>query len=86
MSAAGSTGAVQPLSYARGLAKAALAAGTRIHGESPATRLARKGTRWTVTTAGGAEVEADRVVLCTDGYTGELWPGLRRSVIAPNSF
>ena len=27
-----------------------------------------------------------RVVLATNGYTGDLWPGLRRSIIAPNSF
>src|SRR5579859_6747539 len=43
-------GAIQPLSYARGLAKAALAAGARIHGETPARRLQRTGARWTVET------------------------------------
>jgi glycine/D-amino acid oxidase-like deaminating enzyme len=79
-------GAIQPLSYARGLAKAALAAGARIHGETPATRLARASARWTVETGRGNTVTADRVVICTNGYTGELWPQLRRTAIAINSY
>lgn len=79
-------GAVQPLAYARGLAKAAAKAGVRIHGDSPVTRLAREGGRWRVAVSGGATVEAERVVLCTGGYTGDLIPKLRQTVIAPNSF
>jgi glycine/D-amino acid oxidase-like deaminating enzyme len=79
-------GAIQPLSYARGLAKAALDAGARIHGETPATRLVRAGARWSVQTGRGATVTADRVVICTNGYTGELWPKLRQTAIAINSY
>jgi glycine/D-amino acid oxidase-like deaminating enzyme len=79
-------GAIQPLSYARGLAKAALDAGARIHGETPATRLVRAGARWSVQTGQGATVTADRVVICTNGYTGELWPQLRQTAIAVNSY
>ena len=29
---------------------------------------------------------ADRVVLATNGYTGDLWPQLRQTIIAANSF
>jgi glycine/D-amino acid oxidase-like deaminating enzyme len=79
-------GAVQPLAFARGLAKAALAAGVAIHGQTPATRLERQDGRWVVTTRGGARVVADRVVLCTNAYASELWRGLRQTVIAPNSY
>jgi glycine/D-amino acid oxidase-like deaminating enzyme len=79
-------GAVQPLAFARGLAKAALAAGAAIHGETAATGLTRHDGRWTVQTRGGTRVTADRVAICTNGYTGDLWPGLRRTVIAPNSY
>jgi glycine/D-amino acid oxidase-like deaminating enzyme len=82
----GRGGAVQPLSYARGLAKAALAAGVRIHGETPVTQLVRAGARWSVETERGTTVTADRVVICTNGYTGDLWPQLRRTVIALNSY
>jgi glycine/D-amino acid oxidase-like deaminating enzyme len=50
------------------------------------TKLAREGGRWRVETAGGAAVSAERVVIATNGYTDGLWPGLRQSVIAANSF
>ncbi len=73
-------GAVNPLAYARGLAAAALAAGARLHGRSRVRALERVGDRWRARTEGGA-VEAPRVVLATDGYTDDLWPGLRRSVV-----
>lgn len=82
----GRGGAVQPLSYARGLARAALKAGAAIHGGSPVTGLSRTGSTWTVTTAQGARLSTERVVLCTNGYTGGLWPGLAQTVIAANSF
>jgi glycine/D-amino acid oxidase-like deaminating enzyme len=73
-------GHVQPLSYARGLARAAIQAGARIYGGTPATGLERQGDKWRVATPSG-EVIADKVVLATNGYTGDLWPGLRRSVV-----
>jgi glycine/D-amino acid oxidase-like deaminating enzyme len=79
-------GAVQPLAYARGLARAAMGAGVEIHGETPAKHLEREANRWVVTTQRGARVIADRVVMCTNAYAGDLWPGLRRTVIAPNSY
>lgn len=79
-------GAVQPLSYARGLARAAIKAGATIHGGTPVTGLARSGSTWTVTTAQGAQLRTERVVLCTNGYTGGLWPNLAQTVIAANSF
>jgi glycine/D-amino acid oxidase-like deaminating enzyme len=79
-------GAVQPLAYARGLVKAALAAGAAIHGDSPATGLERRKGQWIVTTRAGPSVTADKVVLCTNAYGGDLWPGLKRTVIAPNSY
>src|SRR5215472_11428509 len=79
-------GAIQPLSYARGLARAALAAGARIYGETPATRLVRTGARWTVETGRGSTVTADRVVICTNGYSGDLWPELRQTAIPVNSY
>jgi len=79
-------GVVQPLAYARGLARAALAAGVAIHGNTPVTGLAREGGKWIARTAQGATVTADRVVLATNGYTGDLWPQLRQTIIAANSF
>jgi glycine/D-amino acid oxidase-like deaminating enzyme len=73
-------GDVHPLNYARGLARAALAAGAAIFGETPAISLAREGTRWRVGTR-RAIVRADQVLLATNGFTDDLWPGLRRTVV-----
>jgi len=78
-------GALQPLAYARGLARAAQAAGAAIHGGSPALRLERQGAGWRIVTPQGALL-ADRVLLATNGYTGDLWPGLRQSVIPLASY
>jgi glycine/D-amino acid oxidase-like deaminating enzyme len=79
-------GGVQPLAYARGLAKAAQAAGATIHGQSPVVALSRQGSGWILRTAQGAGVTAGRVVVATNGYTGDLIPKLRQTVIRPNSF
>lgn len=68
-------GALQPLAYARGLARAGMAQGARIHTESPATRIVRENESWVVATPGG-EVRARQVVLATDAYSGALWPDL----------
>ncbi|MCS4250523.1 FAD-binding oxidoreductase [Pseudomonas sp. BIGb0164] len=82
----GRAGAIQPLAYARGLVGAALAAGVRIHEQSAVTGLQRQGSGWQLQTAGGAQVTADRVVLATNGYSGNLWPGMAQSILAANSF
>ena len=73
-------GNLNPLAYARGLARAAQSAGARIHGGSPALSVQPGGAGWRVTTPAG-RVEATWLVLCTNGYTDGLWPGLKRSII-----
>jgi glycine/D-amino acid oxidase-like deaminating enzyme len=73
-------GTVQPLSYARGLAEAATAAGARIHGDGPAVALERIGQQWKLSTPAGT-VTASHTVLCTNGYTDRLWPGLAQTAI-----
>ncbi|WP_348748144.1 NAD(P)/FAD-dependent oxidoreductase [Pseudomonas rhodesiae] len=82
----GRAGAIQPLAYARGLVGAALAAGARIHGQSAVTGLQRSASGWLLKTAGGAHVTADQVILATNGYSGNLWPGMAQSILAANSF
>ena len=73
-------GSLQPLSYARGLARAARAAGATLHGGSPATGLERRGAAWRLTTPSGS-LEAKSLLLCTNGYSDRLWPGLARCVV-----
>jgi glycine/D-amino acid oxidase-like deaminating enzyme len=73
-------GDVHPLNYARGLARAVLAAGAAILSATPATSLSREGARWRIETP-RAIVHADKVLFATNGFTDDLWPGLRRTVV-----
>ncbi len=73
-------GALNPLSYSRGLVHAALAAGAQIHGATRALKIERVGRDWRVQTAAG-RVTAPQIVLATNGYTDGLWPTLERSIV-----
>ena len=72
-------GQVNPLGYARGLAQAAMQAGAAVHGATPALGVKRNGI-WDVRTPTGT-MHADKLVLATNGYSDDLWPGLRRSIV-----
>ncbi|WP_439549632.1 NAD(P)/FAD-dependent oxidoreductase [Falsiroseomonas sp.] len=78
-------GSVQPLSLARGLARAALAAGARIHAPSRVTAIRPDGAAWRLETASGA-LRARRVLLATNAAPGALWPGLAHTIMAVWSF
>ena len=73
-------GDLHPLSYARGLARAAISAGAAVHGATPALSLKREGARWRIETP-RATVTAEKVLLATNGFTDDLWPGLRRTIV-----
>lgn len=79
-------GCVQPLSYARGLALVVLKKGVRIYGHSPVQQLQRKEGKWLAILNTGVHVEADEVVIGTNGYSDGLWPGLAKTVLSANSF
>ena len=83
-------GVVQPLSYTRGLARAAEQAGARIHERSPAATPRRDGDSWMVSTPSGS-VRAAQVIIGTNGYTDLAgargpWPKLARTVIPVYSY
>lgn len=73
-------GRINPLAYVRGLARAAIEAGAALHEGTRVTRLERDGAKWRLTTASGS-VQADKVFLCTNAYTDDLWPGLNRTIL-----
>lgn len=75
-----SGGQINPLAYARGLARATLAAGGRIHGASRVTAVRPESGGWRVTTGAGT-VRARQVLLATNGMVGGLWPQLRASIV-----
>ncbi|WP_375688100.1 NAD(P)/FAD-dependent oxidoreductase [Pseudooceanicola sp. LIPI14-2-Ac024] len=60
-------GTVQPLGYARGLARAAIGAGARLHEMTPATAVRHEGGTWHVTTPGGT-IRAGALILATNAY------------------
>ncbi|WP_240791084.1 FAD-binding oxidoreductase [Roseomonas sp. AR75] len=77
-------GHVNPLMLARGMARAALAAGATIFARSPVLTVAHKDGRWLVTTARGT-LRARALVLATNAYTGEfsarLQPDVAKEVV-----
>lgn len=74
-------GDINPLSYSRGLLRAAQGAGAAVHGHSPVTALhPAAGGGWVLDTPGGS-VTAVQVLLATNGYTDGLWPGLQQTVV-----
>jgi glycine/D-amino acid oxidase-like deaminating enzyme len=77
-------GQLQPLSYARELARVASSMGAQIFSGSAATALSRSGREWIVE-ANGCQTRADAVLICTNGYTGRLVPRLDRTLIPASS-
>jgi glycine/D-amino acid oxidase-like deaminating enzyme len=73
-------GDLNPLSFARGLARAAMGAGAAVHGGTRVSRLTSAGGSWNLHTDRGAVI-ADHVVLATNGYTDDLWPRMRRTIV-----
>jgi len=69
-------GTIQPLSYARGLAAAAIRAGAKLHGASKVTRVTHDGEAWQVT-ANGHVVKAKSLLLATNAYFNGIDLGTR---------
>ena len=70
-------GTINPMAYCRGLARAAADAGAGITTGVRATKLRPSGKGWQVETERGI-VAAQSVVLGTNAYSDELWPGLSK--------
>jgi glycine/D-amino acid oxidase-like deaminating enzyme len=79
-------GTIDPLAFARGLARAAVAAGVRIAEGMRVTRLRRTGAGWHVETQGGLDLSADKVVVATNALSDGLIPGLAQTIVLLNSF
>ncbi len=77
-------GTLNPLAYARGLARAAQGAGAKLHEGAQVASLRRDGDIWRVTTAQG-ELRARRVVVAQNAYADGLAPGLAQTLICVQS-
>lgn len=71
-------GHLNPLGYARGLARAVQQEGGRIYTASTVSEVVKHGQRWRVTTAQGS-VLAEKVIFATGAYTVAGWPQLEHS-------
>ncbi len=71
-------GTINPMGYVRGLARAAVAAGAKVSTGVTAKKLERVGDKWLIETDRG-KVTANAVVLGTNAYSDDLWPGLKRT-------
>ncbi len=79
-------GRINPLAFARGLARAAMDAGAVIHTRSPAQGISRTGGGWEVQTPGGT-LKAQRIIIATAAYTPPgLWPRLERTLVPLRSY
>ncbi|MBL8701177.1 MAG: FAD-binding oxidoreductase [Alphaproteobacteria bacterium] len=72
--------AVNPLAWVRGLARAAMSLGARLHENTRMDGLTRTADGWRIATPHGA-ISAGQVLLCTNAYTDDAWPGLKRTII-----
>ena len=73
-------GAVQPFELACGLADAAKAAGAMVFGQSPVDQIERSGPSWVCKTKDGS-IASTWVVIATNGYTDDVFPGLAKTII-----
>lgn len=71
-------GNLQPLDFARGLARAASKAGASVHGHTAVTGITGDSGAWRLSTGTG-DVRAAAVLLATNAHRSGLWPGLDRS-------
>ncbi len=77
-------GSVQPLSYARGLARVCLSKGVSLYGDTPATGISKEVDQWRVETPGGV-IHCKKLVLANNGYTDDIWPGLKENIVPVGS-
>jgi sarcosine oxidase len=71
---------LDPLAYARGIARAASAHGAFIYPETRVNTIAPSGPSWEVR-CDDRRLTAENVILATNAYSGDLWPTLARSMV-----
>jgi glycine/D-amino acid oxidase-like deaminating enzyme len=78
-------GQINPLAYARGLARACVARGVEMYEHTRVTSFAQGGARWIARTR-QASVTAERVLLTTNALIGRLVPEVAASIIPARVF
>ena len=83
-------GCIQPLSYAQGLAKAAIKLGAQIFTHAPVSTISKDGNHWIAQTNLG-KVKSKQVIICTNAYSNlsqeqKFLSPLSKSIIPLYSF
>lgn len=73
-------GTMQPLNYARGLARAAIEQGAKLFQQVPLRSLERVGSQWQAKTL-DAMVTAQNVIIATNAYSDERCAGVKQSTL-----
>jgi len=76
---------VHPAKYYAGILRTAYNAGVRVTGNCPATAIERSGAGFIVSTPQG-KIKAGKVVVATNGYSGNLMPYVQRRLIPIGSY
>jgi glycine/D-amino acid oxidase-like deaminating enzyme len=76
---------LHPAKYTFGLAEAAARAGARLIEHAEVTAVEKQGGHFTATTPLG-RIQAGRILVATNGYTGTLFPSIRRGVVPIGSY
>jgi len=76
---------LDPAKYHQGLSERALASGCTLMGNCEALHIERNKSGFEVTTSKG-RIQADKVVVATSGYTGEVSPWQRRRIVPIGSY
>ena len=79
------SGGLNPAQYVAGLARAAEKAGASLHARAGVTSLTRRGTRFFIQTERW-NIEAEKALVGTSGYTGSVTKKLQRKIIPIGSF
>ena len=75
-----SGGSLQPLLFTRGLLRACQSESVRVYGNTSAQNVATNDNGWVVSTEQG-NIFCNALVIATNGYTKNLWPGLSQAIL-----
>jgi len=73
-------GSLSAYKFVMGMLELAIARGLNLQTETPALSIRREGSGWTVETPRGV-VNAEKVVLATNGYTAHLYPAVQGIIV-----
>lgn len=74
-------GCINPLAYARGLARAAQSQGVGLYARTPVESMRKEDGRWVLACANGATAAAPQVIVATAAYANDIVGGLRTSMV-----